>query len=360
MTDIRWLEGDDLLRAARDLTAAANLPEPCAAEPLAGGGNNRTYRLRARGRDLLLKAYFRDPADPRDRLKTEFAFSRFAWDRGVNAIPEPIAQNPALGLGLYAFIHGRNLRPEEIDATRVYECLDFLLGLNRFRNDPAARDLPAGSEAYFSLTEHLAGVGHRVERLEQIASRPDDLRTPTLPRLPIDEQACQFIRSELRPVWDKIVAHVESFIPRMGGDRPLPLDQRCLSPSDFGLHNALLAPDGRLIFHDFEYAGWDDAGKTAGDFFCQPRLPAPSDLYDDFLERLVKGLGLPESHLDRARLLRSVYRVKWCCIMLNEFLPLGARRRGFALSPEETQARKIAQIRKARAHLATAIHPDWT
>ena len=33
---------------------------------------------------------------------------------------------------------------------------------------------------------------------------------------------------------------------------------------------------------------------------------------------------------DRARALLPAYRIKWCCIMLNDFLPLGGARRGFA------------------------------
>jgi hypothetical protein len=40
-------------------------------EPLGGGRNSRVYRvLGADGRSYALKAYFRHPADPRDRRKT--------------------------------------------------------------------------------------------------------------------------------------------------------------------------------------------------------------------------------------------------------------------------------------------------
>ena len=44
-------------------------------------------------------------------------------------------------------------------------------------------------------------------------------------------------------------------------------DEKIISPSDFGLHNAKLGEDGKLAFFDFEYAGWDDPAKTIADFF---------------------------------------------------------------------------------------------
>ena len=58
-------------------------------------------------------------------------------------------------------------------------------------------------------------------------------------------------------------------------DHPLDTQESVLSPSDFGFHNALLGPDGKLCFIDFEYAGWDDPAKLICDFFCQPQTPVP-------------------------------------------------------------------------------------
>src|SRR5262249_16446012 len=106
--------------------------------------------------------------------------------------------------------------------------------------------------------------------------------------------------------------------------------ERCVSPSDFGFHNALRAANGTVYFLDFEYAGWDDPPHMLCDFFCQPRWPVAFD----FFEEVVTGVGAyfrqPELLRDRAYLLLPVYRLKWCCIILNEFLPVDGRRRQFA------------------------------
>jgi hypothetical protein len=126
---------------------------------------------------------------------------------------------------------------------------------------------------------------------------------------------------------------------------------RCISPSDFGFHNALVDPEGHLRFIDFEYAGWDDPAKMVCDFFCQPAVPVPMDFYDKLVESVVSGLDRPDEHSQRISLLMPVYRVKWCCIMLNDFLPWGGDRRRFTRSGEGVQE-KAEQLEKARRALA--------
>jgi hypothetical protein len=64
-------------------------------------------------------------------------------------------------------------------------------------------------------------------------------------------------------------------------------------------------------------------------------------------------LGLSDLALTRIGLLRPVFRMKWCCIVLNEFLPAAARRRTFAVGDAAGVAadRKAAQLDKAEAVL---------
>ena len=50
---------------------------------------------------------------------------------------------------------------------------------------------------------------------------------------------------------------------------------RALSPSDFGLHNAMRDEDGRLRFIDFEYFGWDDPVKLVSDTALHPGSELP-------------------------------------------------------------------------------------
>ena len=111
----------------------------------------------------------------------------------------------------------------------------------------------------------------------------------------------------------------------------LPSKHRVPSPSDFGFHNAMVEADGRLRFFDFEYAGWDDPAKAVGDFFSHPGVAVPQDQFEPFVMQALAPYEENAQHMaTRVRLLEPISQVKWCCIILNEFLPAAARRRNFA------------------------------
>jgi hypothetical protein len=327
------------------LLGAAGLPTRYALEPVSGGVNNRVYRVECEGAAALLKAYFRHPGDARDRLGAEFAFCRFAWERGLRSLPRPLACDRSHDLGLFEFIAGRRLSPADLGPEPVRQALDFYRELNRYKAHPAAADLPDASEACFSLAEHLACVERRLAALEQVGGV-----------MPLDREAGAFARGELRAAWRIARDQVVALAARWGLPLDCPIDRRgegCISPSDFGFHNAILGAEGRLRFVDFEYAGWDDPAKMVCDFFCQPALPVPVAFFEDFAAAAVAGLPQAQRHLQRIRLLLPVYRIKWCCIMLNEFLPVGARRRSFASDQDPLQRRRV-QLEKARHALRQA------
>ena len=50
-------------------------------------------------------------------------------------------------------------------------------------------------------------------------------------------------------------------------------------------------------------------------------------------------------------LLLPAYQIKWCCIMLNDFLGADQLRRDFALDPAAAETRKQSQLAKAREAL---------
>jgi hypothetical protein len=309
-------------------------------EPLPGGANNRVYRVRSERTDHVLKVYFQNPNDPRDRFRAERAFYDHLWRHNVRRTPEPCGWDELNRFGLFSFVAGRKLRPEEVNEDIVGQALDFILEANQARATVPPNSVPIASEACFSVAGHLALVGQRVARLQQIGTQTD-----------VDAQAAAFVRDELNPAWEEIRAaavagaanQLEEVLPRSG---------RCLSPSDFGFHNALLAADGRLRFFDFEYAGWDDPAKLVCDFFCQPQIPAPASHWKRFVGTLDTTMQLEGALTQRARLLLPAYRIKWCCIMLNDFVPSDKSRRDFSLGENGVQERKRVQFERSRQALA--------
>jgi hypothetical protein len=287
----------------------------------------------------LLKAYFQHPEDRRNRLRAEYAFCSFAWKSGLRSVPRPLAQDGHNQLGLYEFIDGRKLLPEEIDAGAVGQAMHFFADVNRHRHLPAAGELPLASEAYFALTEHLQCLDRRLAALRAIE-----------PTSPVDQEAAGFVREELSPCWQEVRSWVEKQAAALGLDldRGIAREDRRLSPSDFGFHNAILTGQGNLRFLDFEYAGWDDPAKMVCDFFCQVALPMPATHFDFVVEAAAEGLLAAEPFRRRVALLMPVYRVKWCCIVLNDFVRVSSSRRQFADADNHREAKKARQLHKAR------------
>jgi hypothetical protein len=309
-------------------------------ERLRGGANNRVFLAESEAGRFVIKQYHRDIRDQHDRLDPEFAFLRYAWDAGIRIIPQPVARDAELRLGLYGFIEGKPFTAEDpIGENEVDAALDFIRQLNQHRAQGHA--LPPGAESCFCLDDHLTLIARRIERLR------------TLDRTaPFGDAAHDLVAAKVLPAFARIEAQILARAPTLGIARAqrLPLDGRCISPSDFGFHNAIRRQDGAIAFCDFEYAGWDDPAKLVCDFFCQPAVPVAPALFPLFATGVAELMG--ERHgAERYAMLLDLYRLKWVCIIMNEFLPAGRARRRFATEGDQQQ-RCAAQLTKARLALA--------
>ncbi len=309
-----------------------------AIELLRGGGNNRVYRIRDGACSVTLKEYFQNPADPRDRFNAEKAFYNFLAEFKVPGAAQRIGWDVENRLGMFGFIEGRKLDVVEVNEDYVRQAAEFIVNLNQHKCEWAANELRPASEACFSIAEHVACVDRRVARLQNIECALD-----------IDKNTAAFVRDELEPLWQKVRADIRQ-IAGLEFDRDIPKDEIYLSPSDFGFHNALLTADGRLTFFDFEYAGWDDPAKLVCDFFSQPQIPVDLTFWETFIETLADS-KTPPPFAKRAAILLPAYQLKWCCIILNEFLRSDLARRDFAVGAADAIARKTSQLQKAKAAL---------
>ena len=332
-------ETAEFREAAEELLARVDIGRLHGLYPLRGGNNNRVFRIDATRGQALLKVYFRHPSDSRDRLAAEFSFTQYAWEHGVHAVPRPLASDAGRGCALYEYIVGQPLTPCDLGLSVLTQCVEFYIELNSQRHTAKAKALPNASEACFSLEEHLACVDRRVQRLSLINNEDH-----------FHEEALEFSRGELAETWKEIVARAYEQVSQQGMSLSETLDPeaRRLSPSDFGFHNALKTAEGSLRFVDFEYAGWDDPAKMVCDFFSSPAIPVPLKYYNHFVTRVLADHAKPEFQRQRADLLLPVYQMKWCCILLNEFLPVSRDRRRFASDGNITENRLRVQLDKAR------------
>jgi hypothetical protein len=158
---------------------------------------------------------------------------------------------------------------------------------------------------------------------------------------PALEGICNFSRQSLRDLYE----------------RDLDFRHRTLSPSDFGFHNALLRRGGGLVFLDLEYFGWDDPVKLISDFLLHPGMSLSFASKQRYAAAMLHEF--PEAAA-RFEAVHPMYGLKWCLIVLNEFLPAHLARRKFAgLTDREIETRQSEQLIKARTLLRLAADASF-
>lgn len=334
-------------RIARLLSTAGTGGVLKSIAPLSAGGNNRSYRIQSSAGEFVVKRYFQHAGDDRDRMGNEFAFLTYAAIAAPGIAPKALSCDPDAALALYEYIPGQPVKAGEITRNHVEAAAGFFKALNDPKCRPQAR-LSSASEACFSIDAHLRLIDQRLEKLSMLDRR-----------VPEDSDARDLVDSIIKR-WATIkhAIHAGTDTAGINDATDLPPEQRCISPSDFGFHNALKLADGKIKFLDFEYAGWDDPAKMAGDFFAQLAVPVPGEYFNEFVSLCLDSFPDSQKLIERARLLRPAYQVKWCCIALNVFLPVNLARRKFANPNIDERALKREQLTKATQLFQTILSSD--
>lgn len=314
--------------------------------PLSGGTNNKVFHIKADGSSIFMKQYFSSPKDRRDRLKVEFSFCRFAWDRGIRSVPKPIACDWDHHIGLYEFIEGSSVQKDQTKESDVQQVLTLFHDLNRHRNEQEAKNLADASESSFSLLENLSSLNRRFQTFKKMDCSSS-----------VDKEADKFIQKQLVPLWEKISETIIKKASQLSINvkKSIKKKDRCLSHSDIGFHNAIRTADGKLRFIDFEYSGWDDPAKMACVFFSSPKVPVPLQYFKPFIESIASVLHEPEYFIQRACLLLPLHYIRWFCILLNIFSIVGSHRRQFAFGNSDIEKLKFRQLKEVRQLLNTFV-----
>jgi hypothetical protein len=313
--------------------------------PIAGGRNNKVFRAETSKGVVLFKSYFYHPQDTRDRLGQEFSFLEYLQKAGCTFAARPILQDPETHTSLMEFMAGDRPALDQITTWHIEQAITFYLAANQPEKRPFSVSLPMASEACFSLQQHAGMTQRRVDRLSQMQVESD-----------VDREAQAYVKNELLATWQNVRAVLQrATASGVSLERELMVEERVLSPSDFGFHNSLHQVGMGLRFVDFEYAGWDDPAKLIADFANQPDMILPRALSDLFQKAVVAHDPNPERLRLRVRWLEPLYQVKWACICLNDFLQLGRSRHAFTEGErEDHQQRRTFQLSRSRMMLARA------
>ncbi len=340
---------DDSIEVLRE-RAAALLGRPVSSlEPLRGGRNSRVFRVADdAGRRFALKLYHASEADQRDRLAVEYGAFEFLHRAGVRTVPRPLAVDRSRRCAVYEWQEGRPAAEQPPSSEDVAAAVGFLRTLKQLRHGARGQGFGPASEACFSgrrLIENLEGRRRRLSRAQGEPATVEAMRG-------FLEQAWGIALHDFQPQARACLARVHQTL-----EQELPTTLHTLSPSDFGFHNALRQSDGRLVFFDFEYFGWDDPAKTVCDFLLHPAMALPPALQRQFASQMFEGFSDDRSLRDRVRAFYGLYGLKWCLILLNEFLPADLSRRRFAgrsgLDRDTTQKEQLTKAQGMLERVAT-------
>ncbi len=314
-------------------------------ERIGGGGNSRVYAVRdAQGRRYAAK-WYHARTGPRDRMAVEFDSMRRLWTAGVRCIPEPLALSRRHRCAFYEYIEGRPVDARRAAASEWADVIRFVARLKEVAGAARVREFAPASEACFSGRAAGRIVARRLARLLRDARAGEWHAAMRM-----------FLLDEVQPMLKRVEAWGRERYGRAGSafDREMARARRTLSPSDFGFHNALRR-GSTLVFIDFEYFGWDDPAKMIADFVLHPAMTLPH-WRRAWFERRVTALFPDDRSLAlRLEVLYPLTALKWCLLMLNEFVPGEWARRRFAREAMPPRDAVLArQLAKARRMLARA------
>jgi len=297
------------------------------------GRNSGVYRIRRGRTSYALKQYPPRWPGERDRAVIELGALQFMIGHGIGSVPRPHAADPEHGYALLEWIDGEAVTaPSDAD---IAAAADFLAAIHALRNESDATALLA-AEACLAGSEIVTQIERRLARLGAIAAEEPAL--------------ADFLDDAVRPLLAGITFWAEAGYARQGLSftRPVGGAAQTLCASDFGFHNALRRPSGELVFIDFDDFGWDDPVKLTADFLLHPGMQLPPPLKPQFAAAAAAIYQTDRSFVARLELLYPLFALRWCMILLNEFLPERWAHRINAGGQADWVAVKQRQLDRAR------------
>lgn len=273
---------------------------------LQGGINNQVFRCGSPGRHWVIKAYPSKQLDQRDRMQAEVDFLRYSTNVAPGFTPQLIHVDHQYRCVVLEHIDGKKYVESDIlNHSDLQAAVNFFRKLNsepKVAKDAIRMD---AAEGFHSLREHMTNVHKRLAAMEI-----DHLHSEYKPL------AAELLH-QLNDCAKEVNAYLEAQITAGDVEDSLDSEYLCVSPSDFGFHNAILTSSG-VRFIDFEFAGWDDPTKLIIDFRLQPRIPVLMTIESLAYKFLKKKSKFFEARLST---LAHILRLKWACIILSILQP---------------------------------------
>ncbi|MDB9702517.1 aminoglycoside phosphotransferase family protein [Rhodospirillales bacterium] len=335
---------NDILIPNSHLSVAAEIlgvPIMSAAPIISQGANNQVYQIETETCSFILKSYPETPGDRRDRFHAETSALNFMSTHHIVGVPKLIGSDESNRLAVMECISGE---PIKVTTDKGIEAaINLVRTLYALRTKENALGLGHASEACPAPINVSEQIIERRRRLETAMVVHSDLRA--------------YLEQKFDPAFALIKQRAHQLLAEFSIDLENPLTKylQTLSPSDFGFHNAL-NNHGQIFFLDFEYFGWDDPVRLVSDFLFHPGHHLSEVHKEKFLNASVDVFSENNKNfLPRLEALYPLVGLRWCMILLNEFLPDRLARRRAAGTLGDTPTLLAGQLKKS-ADLLSTLH----
>ncbi len=307
-------------------------------------GNNRSYVVTTYGEasKYFVKVYYRGNKNLKRKSAVEYQSLKYLWNNGIRSIPEPFIYDKENKIAVFEYVEGQRIDRRKLTNEDILEVISFIRSLYRLSKSEKNGYPYDASEACFSVKEITDNLSNRLNRLSFYAKENRE------------EKLQEFLSEKLSPTFEKIKNWCKEACreKKISFRKKLPKSYRTLSPSDFGFDNCLRRKTGHLVFLDFEYFGWDDPAKMISDFLIHPRINLPDKFKKKFINETIAIFERDKKLKERLKVVFPLFGLKWCLIMLNEYLPENFERRVFAAAGSLDKKRICAlQLSKAKRML---------
>jgi hypothetical protein len=303
-----------------------------------GRGNSRIYRLNGKKGDYALKIYPDRQLDSRNRLETEYSACCYLASAGF-PVMQVQDKSQQLDWAVYQWVSGQEIQP--VDNRFINEAVSFIKALNEnSQNFPNRAEFNKASEACLSGQDIVEQINSRLERLKRSNSK--ELRL--------------YLNKEFISVFESIIEKIKTHSKNLFNTQ-LSEELQILSPSDFGSHNAIRSDSDETIFIDFEYFGWDDPVKLVSDFYWHPGVSLSALDRVKWIDATSEIFKADSTYEMRLSAYLPLYALRWCLIILNEFLPERLINRLNASNQDDSNVKKIldSQLNKSKTLLNQVI-----
>ncbi len=281
--------------------------------PLSGGKNSRVLKVTCDDEnEYVLKHYFEADFVERNRLRNEFEAFQLMDTYGVDQCPKALFYNGEEGLALYSYIDGEKVSAQSLGDDAIKPLLAFIHEMST--------KIPHGVFPYPAADACISPVSI-VEQIEFRLLRLNKQSAPATEEL--FQALTDFIDNSFIPKFKQATDDAKTLLVEQGISftDPTPDQELILSPSDFGYHNALYTNE-RFHFFDFEYFGFDDPVKLVADVLLHPndQMNIDKRLGKIFKEAVFDNCTNSKHAEIRFKALFPLIKLKWCMILLNEFL----------------------------------------